>query len=191
MNRRTALETILAAFPQEPFVVTLGSTSREMIDLGERENHLHLLDSMGLPPAVGLGVALGLADRYDGKVIVLEGDGGLLMGLSTLSTIGFLKPSNLLLLVLDNGTYGATGGQDNASATTDFCLVAQACGIEAHDVGDPDALKTALDRAKAANGPVMLRIRIDQTYRTLPYYVADPAVLTDRFGRYLAAIQGN
>ena len=63
-------------------------------------------------PAGGLGLAVGLADRPHGeKVIVVEGDGSLLMGFSALATVGHLKPRNLVLCVLDNGVYLATGGQ--------------------------------------------------------------------------------
>lgn len=189
MTRTRAVEQILAAFSSEPMVVALGATSREVIAISQGENHLHVLDSMGLPPAIGLGIALGLRSRYAGKVVVLEGDGGLLMGLSTLSTIGLLRPENLVLLVLDNGTYAATGGQATAASAIDFSAVAGGCRIHALDVDDDGALRSALAQARAAAGPILVRIRIDQTTRLLPSYLPDPPVLTDRFRHYLRGVQ--
>jgi thiamine pyrophosphate-dependent acetolactate synthase large subunit-like protein len=188
MVRAEALKEILAQFPTEPIIVTLGTTSREVMALSQGENHLHVLDSMGLPPAIGLGVALGLAGRYAGKVVVLEGDGGLLMGLSALATIGHLRPDNLVLLILDNGTYGATGGQETASSTVDFCQVARGCAIAAWDVENEDGLADGLARVRAERGPSLLRIRIDQTAQRLPFYLPDPPVLTERFRRYLESL---
>src|ERR1043165_9875524 len=92
--------------------------------VGRKPNHLYCLDSMGQPLAIGLGLALGVSHQ----VVVVEGDGSLLMGFSAVATVGHLKPRNLGLLVLDNGVYLATGGQPTAAADTDFVGVARACG---------------------------------------------------------------
>src|SRR5262249_28306878 len=94
-------------------------------------NHLYVLDSMGLPPAIGLGLALGLEDARFEKVVALEGDGSLLMGLSTLATIALTRPAKLILIVLDNAAYSATGNQPTASSAVDLCAAARACGMAA------------------------------------------------------------
>src|SRR5688572_12726791 len=102
LTRIEALRIIDQAFPREPIVLTLGTTVREMLEVaGMRENHLPVLDSMGLPAAIGLGLALELERSSFEKVVVVEGDGSLLMGFTTLTTIGRLQPSKLVLLVLD------------------------------------------------------------------------------------------
>src|SRR5215207_5441916 len=101
LSRLDALKIIADAFPDQPVVLTLGGTVREMIAVaGRRPNHLHVLDSMGLPVPIALGLALGLEedDRYR-RVVVVEGDGSLLMGFSVLSTIGLLQPKKLLAIV--------------------------------------------------------------------------------------------
>ncbi len=119
--RADALRLLDDAFPDDPMVLTLGGTIREMIAVrGRRPNHLHMLDSMGLTTPIALGLALGLADEPAiGHVVAVEGDGSLLMGFSALTTIGLLRPKKLVVVVLDNGVYLATGGQPTASATTE------------------------------------------------------------------------
>src|ERR1700730_3162738 len=96
---------------QDPhLVLPVGGSIREMLALvGRKPNHLYSLDAMGQTVAIGLGLALGL-DK-PGKVVVVEGDGSLLMGFSTLATVGALKPRNLVVAVVDNGVYLATGAQ--------------------------------------------------------------------------------
>jgi sulfopyruvate decarboxylase subunit beta len=187
MSRTDALKVIDAAFPNDPIVVNVGAAIREMVAaVGKKLNHLHILDSMGLPPAIGLGLSMGLAESSFEKVVTIEGDGGLLMGFSVLSTIGMLKPEKLVLVVLDNGTYGSTGHQPTASTATDFAAVAQACGMRSDDVSTADDLRKALDEAKSVDAPVLIRARISLHGQKTPYFLEDPVVLADTFRRYLA-----
>jgi sulfopyruvate decarboxylase subunit beta len=187
MTRTDALVAIDAAFPDQPIVVNVGAAIREMVAaVGYKPNHLHILDSMGLPPAIGLGLAMGLADSSFDKIVTIEGDGGLLMGFSVLSTIGMLKPEKLVLVILDNGTYASTGNQPTAALTTDFAGVAKACGMTTDEVDSVDGLRAALEEAKAVDGPVLIRARINLQGRKTPYFLEDPVVLADTFRRYLA-----
>lgn len=186
ISRYDALKLVDAAFPTDPLVLALGTVVREMLMIaGVKDSHLQVLDSMGLPPAIGLGLALGLERSPKvGKVVVVEGDGGLLMGFSALSTIGRLKPKKLLLLVLDNGTYAATGGQPTGAEATDFAAVARACGFDGRDV-DGDDLAAVLEEAKRIDGPLLLRVRITQENRRTGYFLADPVVLGHAFQAYV------
>jgi sulfopyruvate decarboxylase subunit beta len=186
MTRLEALKVIADAYPREPMVVTLGATARELASIARSDNHLYILDSMGLPPAIGLGLALGLDDSSFDKVVVLEGDGSLLMGLSTLATTGLLQPRKLLLIILDNGIYAATGGQTSAAPAIDFCAVARGCGIAAAEVDNPVSLRSELDRCRAAAGPLLLRVRIGPENAKTPYLLEDPVVLGEAFRRYVA-----
>jgi sulfopyruvate decarboxylase subunit beta len=181
LSRAEALKIITEAFPTEPAVVTLGATVRELIGtVGRRDNDFYVLDSMGLPVAIGLGIALGRADNPE-KVVVIEGDGGLLMGLSALPTVGFLKPKNLVILVLDNGTYASTGGQPTAATTTDFATVAAGCGIRGVTADDEPGFRAALADAKRLDGPTLIRMMIDQRSITTPYLLEDPVLLSAPF----------
>jgi sulfopyruvate decarboxylase subunit beta len=185
LTRLEALQAIAAAYPREPMVVTLGATARELAGTARSDNHLYVLDSMGLPPAIGLGLSLGLADSSFDKCLVLEGDGSLLMGFSTLATVGLLQPTKLLLIILDNGTYAATGGQKTAAEAIDFCAVARGCGIAAAEVADLPSLEAELARCRTAPGPILLRVRIGPQNAKVPYLLEDPVVLGDTFRRFL------
>lgn len=194
MSRPEALRIVDEVFAADPVVLTLGGTIREMLKVvGRKPNHLYVLDAMGLPAAVGLGVALGIADepRHE-SLLVVEGDGSTLMGFSALSTIGNLKPRKYVLLILDNGVYLATGGQPTAAATTDFAGVARACGwAAAHDVpSDPESLRAALRDARSSVGPTLLRMRISTATIPTDFFLEDPVLLGDQFARWLRAPAG-
>jgi len=183
LSRAEALKIITAVFVHEPTIVTLGATVRELIaTVGKRENDFYVLDSMGLPVAIGLGIALGRPENAE-KIVVIEGDGGLLMGLSALPTVGFLKPTNLVILILDNGTYASTGGQPTAATTTDFAAVAEGCGIHGITVDDDAGFRAALADAKQSDGPTLVRMMIDQRSITTPYLLEDPILLSAPFRR--------
>jgi sulfopyruvate decarboxylase subunit beta len=186
LTRIDALRAIDTAFPNDPMVLTLGTTVREMLLVtGEKPNHLPVLDSMGLPAAIGLGLAQGLEHSKFEKLVVVEGDGSLLMGFTTMATIGRLKPSKLLLIVLDNGVYAATGGQSSGSDSTDLVGVARACGFEGQEVETLDDLTGALESARSLADPLLLRVRIGPQNQPAGFYLPDPALLTDRFTRFL------
>jgi thiamine pyrophosphate-dependent acetolactate synthase large subunit-like protein len=186
LQRPDVLRRIDSAFSDQPLVLTLGGTIREMLaEVGRKPNHLYCLDSMGQPLAIGLGLALGLAE--DQRVVVVEGDGSLLMGFSTLATVGHLKPRNLVLIVLDNGVYLATGGQPTFAADIDLAGVARACGFRrAEDIAStPDALEEALHWASDEPGPLLLRVPVGTQQPTTDFFLEDPVVLARAFGDWL------
>jgi sulfopyruvate decarboxylase subunit beta len=185
MKRWDALGAIADAYPTDPMVVTLGGTTRELAAMRRSPSHLYVLDSMGLPPAIGLGLALGLDDASFEKVVVLEGDGSLLMGFSTLATIALTKPTKLVLIVLDNGAYSATGNQPTASASVDFCAAARACGMEAREVDSLAGLPDALAWTRATPGPLLLRVRTELHAEKVPFLLEDPVVLGHTFAEYV------
>lgn len=193
LQRPDALRTIADRFPDDPVVLTLGGTVREMLAVaGRRPNHLPILDAMGQPAAIGLGLALGLQGKTpQPRVVVVEGDGSLLMGLSSVATIGHLRPENLLLIVLDNGVYLATGGQPTAAADADFAGIARACGWPAQrDVdGDASAFAEALSWAESQQGPVLLRVHIGTDAIETDFFLEDPVILARDFMTWLEGRQ--
>lgn len=128
VDRATALRSLHAHLTGELVVAALGNPAYDLFNAGDRPEHLYLWGAMGLAPSVGLGVALGAPAS---RVIAMEGDGGVLMNLGALATIGAAAPPNLVVLVWDNGTWDLTGGQPTAAAHdgVDLAAVARGCGI--------------------------------------------------------------
>ena len=187
LQRPEALRLIDSAFPSDALVLTLGGTIREMLAVvGRRPNHLYSLDAMGQPLAIGLGLAIGMEDSPR-KVVVVEGDGSLLMGFSAVATVGHLKPRNLVLLVLDNGVYLATGGQPTAARDVDLVGVARACGwAGARDIeSDEQAVREGLRCAREADGPVLLRVPVGTEQPKTDFFLEDPVVLGRTFTDWL------
>jgi len=119
-------------------LTTTGYTGRELYALGDRENQLYLVGAMGCASSVGLGLAMG---RSDLRTIVLDGDGAILMRMGALAAIGYVRPINLVHVVLDNGMHESTGGQCTVSPSLDLETIAGACGYpETRTVYDPKEL---------------------------------------------------
>lgn len=192
LERAEVLREVDQAFPRSPVVLTLGGTAREMLALaGRKPNHLINLDAMGQTVGIGLGVALGLDRQAPAeKVVVVEGDGSLLMGLSVVSTVGHLKPGNLVVLILDNSVYLATGGQPTAAPDIDMAAVALACGwAGAREARTEEELAEALAWAQSTPGPVLVRIFIGTRQIPTEFFLEDPVVLAEDFRRWLRAVR--
>ena len=141
---------------QDAFVATTGYTGRELFALKDGPSNFYMVGSMGCASSLGLGIALARPDR---RVIVVDGDGALIMRLGALTTIGVCRPANLVHVVLDNGLHESTGGQSTAASCIDFCAIAAACGYPSSLAVDKP---TALAREMASNpsGPVFLRVAV-------------------------------
>ena len=110
-------------------VTIMGACAQELYDLGHQDNFFYLQHAMGLASSIGLGLALHLPDE---KVVVLDGDGSVLMNLGTLATLARYRPRNLVHVIFDNGSLLSTGGFDShtTSGITDLAALARAAGIE-------------------------------------------------------------
>jgi len=109
----------------EVIVSSNGNISRQVYHYCPQPQ-IYLRGSMGLPVSVGLGVALA---RPETQVLTILGDGNLLMGLGSLSTISFISPSNLKILILDNGLYATTGKQRTTSGTLNYPALLDGFGL--------------------------------------------------------------
>jgi sulfopyruvate decarboxylase subunit beta len=165
----------------EIVVSNLGHPSQELYAIEDRPRNFYMLGSMGLASSVGLGLALSTSR----KVVVLEGDGSLLMNLGSLATIGSSQPKNYVLIVLDNRSYGSTGFQQTFTAKgTDLAGVAKACSLrDVSTVDGADDLEEAVRRAlKSPNGPFYIQARVDRGKpETLHLIPLDSIQLRDRF----------
>ena len=108
MNRLEAFRRLLRLLDREPVIANLGKNCYDLFVAGHRPENLYTWGAMGSVSSVGLGLALA---RPELRVVVLDGDGSLLMNLGSLATIASLRPPNLVHIVCDTGTYETTGGQ--------------------------------------------------------------------------------
>lgn len=125
-------ECIAMLYPEldDTLVVTImGACAQELYDLGHRENFFYLQHAMGLASSLGLGLAMHLPAE---RVVVLDGDGSVLMNLGTLATMARYRPKNLIHIIFDNGSLLSTGGFDShtTSGVTDLAAIARGAGLE-------------------------------------------------------------
>ena len=123
MNRFDLTSRLVARLKNEEAVIGgIGNTNFDLWAAGHRPQNFYMLGSMGLAFPIALGVALAQPKR---RVFALEGDGSLLMQLGSLSTIATLAPSNLTMVVMDNGVYQITGAQPTpAASVSDIVAIA-------------------------------------------------------------------
>ena len=180
LDRRRAVAVLLAGRDDVLVVPGLGSATWDCAALGDNPLHFSLWGAMGNASMIGLGLALAQPAR---RVLVLTGDGDMLMGLGSLATIATQAPPNLCVVVLDNERHGETGMQPSHTAhRTDLAAIAQACGFaEARTVTDDAGLRAALPLVHEAPGPVFVAIKVqaEPLPRVLP--PRDGAYLKDRF----------
>jgi len=128
MTRFEATRAIVEAAGDAAIVSSLGHPTYDLFAAGDRARNFYTWGSMGLASSIGLGLAIA---RPDVRVLVVDGDGSLLMNLGSLATIGLLRPANLALIVMDNEAYATTGGQKTPTAEgADLAAAAQAMRIE-------------------------------------------------------------
>ena len=170
LDRRQAVATLLADRDDRLLVVSgLGSPTYDVAAAGDHALNFYLWGAMGLAVPVGLGLAQA---QPRCRVLVVTGDGELLMGLGALATAGARKAANLAVAVLDNEAYGETGGQTSHTGLgTDLAAVALGCGFAgAITARDAAGLAEATRLLRAAPGPVLavLQVARDPCPRVLP-----------------------
>ena len=145
MTRLEATTLIVELSGDAAIVASLGHPAYDLFAAGDRSRNFYTWGSMGLASSIGLGLAVAQPDL---RVIVLDGDGSLLMNLGSLATIGLLRPPNLTLVVMDNEVYATTGGQPTPTARgADLAAAARAMRLEsAVTVGTEGELRQAIAR---------------------------------------------
>jgi thiamine pyrophosphate-dependent acetolactate synthase large subunit-like protein len=184
LDRRAAIRALLEDRGELLLVTGLGSTTWDAASVGDDPRNFYLWGAMGAAAMVGLGLAIARPDR---RVLVVTGDGEMLMGLGALATIGVQRPPNLALAVFDNGHYAETGMQpSHTEAAVILTDVARACGIkETFDISDELDLREFAGRLRTAATTLFARvaIRADEPPRVLP--PRDGVLLKTRFRRAL------
>lgn len=127
MKRADCIKALYPELHNCLVVTIMGACAQELYDLGHCENFFYLEHAMGLASSIGLGLAMNLPDE---KVVVMDGDGSVLMNLGGLATLARYRPANLVHIIFDNGSLLSTGGfaSHTTSGLTDLAAIAQGCG---------------------------------------------------------------
>jgi sulfopyruvate decarboxylase subunit beta len=175
MMKRDACFRILARHITDEAVVATYSSAVDWVEIGPRVLNYTSIGAMGLDSSHGLGLALGRPDR---RVVVLQGDGSLLMNLGSLVTIAAVAPKNLVHFVAQNETYEANGSHPIPQTDVDFAAMARAAGYAAvYDFADLGVFTQQIAHVLGEAGPVFATLHVEPS-RPLTYDYAslyDPA----------------
>lgn len=174
MKRIDAIKRITGQLKDELVICNIGFPSRELYSVKDSPTQFYMLGSMGMASSIGLGLAL----AQNKKVVVLDGDGSLLMNLSSLVTIFNQNPENYILVILDNECYGSTGSQCTYASTVDLSKVAEAVGFK-----NMFFFKDDLDFGKVlrAPGPVFVHVKVKVGNADVPVIDMEPEEIKERF----------
>jgi thiamine pyrophosphate-dependent acetolactate synthase large subunit-like protein len=169
VGRRAFVSRLLGATPDALVITGLGSAAYDVFAAGDRHRNYYLWGAMGGASAIGLGLALAQPAQ---SVVVVTGDGEMLMGIGSLATIAVKQPKNLTIVVLDNGHYGETGMQrSHTGLGTDLVAVARGFGIaDAFSTHSLEGSDSIAQRILARTAPVFAQVFIeaDEPPRALP-----------------------
>ena len=160
LKRRKVVETLLADRGDLLVIGGLGAPAWDITAAGDHPNNFPMWGAMGGAAVLGLGLALAQPKR---RVLVVTGDGEMLMGIGSLTTIGISKAPNLSIVVLDNEAYGETGQQDTATKHgVSLSGIARACAIkDCRDVNTMAEVQALRDRIHQGGGSLFAQIKID------------------------------
>ena len=165
-----------AAAQKALLISNIGFPSRELFSVKDRPENFYMLGSMGLASSIGLGLALARPER---KVMVLDGDGSVLMNLGTLATIAHYAPENYQLVILDNCCYGSTGSQPTCTHLgTDLFALAKAAGVN-----NVRKVEREEDLPEALLGQGVVIVRVEAGNAMVPIISLSPEEIIDQFMR--------
>lgn len=171
-------EAVLETVPEAAIVSNLGVASWVLAMVADRDRNFYMRGAMGGTTPTGLGLSL----VTDDPVVVLDGDGSLLMSLGCLATVAEYGPSTLTIVVWDNRTFATTGGQP--TLTADFAAAAEACGLWGASAETDEGFAEAFRHAVEHDGPSLVSCRVEPEDVGAPQsYDYSHSQLTDRFRR--------
>jgi sulfopyruvate decarboxylase subunit beta len=184
VKRLDAMRAIYPELEKRVVVTIMGAVSAELQSIGHRPNFFYLLHAMGLASSVGLGIAL---TRPEHSVVVLDGDGSILMNLGGLTTLARYRPRNMIHVVFDNESLLSVGGFPTATATgSDIAGMALAAGVpHATTVRTLEEFSAAFRKAIEARDLTTIVAKVEAVGPS--GYVTDLTMLENRFEfqRYL------
>lgn len=181
LQRRAVVGALLGPRKPELLVVGgLGSSSWDIAATEDNPQDFCMVGGMGLTVPVGLGLA---GARPQNRVLVITGDGDMLMGMGSLATVAQVRPHNLAIVVLDNEVFGETGGQPTHTAgVTDLAAIARGAGIAiTGTIRDEASLHEAVPQIHNADEPVFYVVKVSADMPPTVYPPLDGPFAKDRF----------
>jgi sulfopyruvate decarboxylase subunit beta len=183
LTRFQMLEAVAPLLAGKAVVCNLGLPARELYALGHRPGNFYMLGSMGMATPVGLGVALATKR----EVVVIDGDGSLLMNPGTLAVCAAAAPANLTILAIDNGVYSSTGDQPtHAAGCVDLELVARGFGI-ANTAKCAGGAELAAAMSASGGGPRFIHALALPGNAPVPHIALDHRENRRQFSAFLAS----
>ena len=185
MKRYEAIEVITESLKGDELVISAnGLISRELFTIKDSPRNFYMLGSMGLASSIGFGLAFSLPNK---KVVVIDGDGNILMNLGSLATIGHFAPNNLVHIVLDNEMHASTGGQPTVSNTVQLEEVASASGFKmVRKVNSIEDLRTVMSEVLSSEGASFVLVKVEKGEREVSRVSYEPTHIKNRFKEALA-----
>jgi thiamine pyrophosphate-dependent acetolactate synthase large subunit-like protein len=180
LHRRDVVNELLRDRGDILVIAGLGAPNWDVSAAGDHANNFPLWGAMGAAAMMGLGLALAQPKR---KVLVITGDGEMLMSIGALATIAVEKPPNLTIAVLDNERFGETGMQKTHTASgVDLAGMALAAGIRtAQTVRTMEQVSEIRDLVHQGKGPVFALVKINPEALVFTLPPADGVILATRF----------
>ena len=182
MNRKEAIKIISKRIGNDPIIAANGFISRDLFDVCDQRSNFYMIGSMGLASSIGLGVAILNPKK---RIFIFDGDGNILMNLGSLTTIGKLKPKNLVHLVFDNQRHESIGGQPTNTKNIDLYEIAKSSNYNAFKANSKTDLKKIFRKIKNIHGPIMILIRITSGGKPGKRITHSPVTIKKRFSRNL------
>ena len=182
MIRKDAIKIASELIGDSPIISANGYISRDLFEANDKDTNFYMIGSMGLSSSIGLGVALKNPRK---RVYVFDGDGNILMNLGSLTTIGKLKPKNLIHLVFDNQSHESTGGQPSNTRNIDLYKIAKSSNYKAFKTNSKASLEKILRKIKNLDGPIMILIKITKGGKPGRRIIHSPVTIKKRFSRNL------
>ena len=178
MRRVDAIQAIYAELERSVVVTIMGAVAAELQSIGHRPNFFYLQHAMGLASSVGLGIAI---SRPELPVVVLDGDGSVLMNLGGLTTLARYRPRNLVHVVFDNESLLSVGGFPTATSMgSDLAAIAKAAGVpRTATVGTLEEFRGAFLAAQGAGDLTTLVAKVEAVGPAA--YVTELSLLENRY----------
>lgn len=181
MHRAEAVRVVMEATHDELVVCCNGMIGREAFTARDREANFYMIGSMGLALSIGVGLAQA---RPNKRVLVLDGDGNVLMGAGVLATAAAARLPNLLHVVFDNEAHGSTGDQKTISNVVPLERMAGAAGYAHATRVEPSELAARLPAFMASKGPGLLLVKVGKgNVKGIARVSHEPPEIVDRFRR--------